>query len=242
MPAKPKKTIAERLNAAQVGIANTLANPEIKAAVAVFGYPDARLTERQSLLANARKTVSDSANLRGIQKTMSDRFNVSYKVAMAAYQDLSKIVRAVYRNDKAVLTTLGVQGEMPKTTAGFIKAAYVMFDNSQVSTDIKTKLIEYGYPAAKIATERAKIAACDKANQDQESAKGAAQQATREEEKALKDLDLWLAQYFKIAKVALKGHKDWLEKIGVLARDSKTKAQRNAPKKAKATRAAKKKT
>jgi len=44
----------------------------------------------------------------------------------------------------------------------------------------------------------------------------------------------------KIAKVALSGKKQLLEKLGVLARTSKTAAQRLAPKKASATRAAKK--
>jgi len=40
--------------------------------------------------------------------------------------------------------------------------------------------------------------------------------------------------------VALRGKKQLLEKIGVLARTSKTAAQKAAPKKAAATRAAKK--
>jgi hypothetical protein len=47
-------------------------------------------------------------------------------------------------------------------------------------------------------------------------------------------------QYLKIAKVALRGKKQLLEKIGVAARTSKTAAQRAAPKKSAATRAAKK--
>jgi hypothetical protein len=64
--------------------------------------------------------------------------------------------------------------------------------------------------------------------------------------KALQDAALaamseWVAQYLKIAKVALRGKKQLLEKIGVAARTTKTAAQKAAPKKAAATRAAKKK-
>jgi hypothetical protein len=54
------------------------------------------------------------------------------------------------------------------------------------------------------------------------------------------DDERWVAQYLKIAKVALRGKKQLLEKIGVTARTTKTAAQRAAPKKAAATRAAKK--
>ena len=94
--------------------------------------------------------------------------------------------------------------------------------------------------ADKVAAERAKIAAFDATNQAQEAAKGAAQQATQDQEAALAAMNDWTAQYLKIAKVALRFKKQALEKIGVTARTTKTAAQRAAPKKAAATRAAKK--
>ena len=65
-------------------------------------------------------------------------------------------------------------------------------------------------------------------------------QATQDQDAALVMMNDWVAQYLKIAKVALRGKKQLLEKIGVAARTTKTKAQRAAPKKAAATRAAKK--
>ena len=50
----------------------------------------------------------------------------------------------------------------------------------------------------------------------------------------------WVAEYFKIARVALKERPQLLEKIGVLVRRTRTKAQRGAPAKAALTRAKKK--
>ena len=98
-------------------------------------------------------------------------------------------------------------------------------------------MADYGYNSVKLQSERIKIAAYDTANQQQEAAKGAAQQSTREQDWALQALNAWKAQYLKIAKVALSGKPQLLEKLGVLARTSKTAAQRAAPKKASATRA-----
>ena len=134
---------------------------------------------------------------------------------------------------------------MPKTTAGFLNAAYTLFDNA-AKGDIASaanaggELADYGYTKAKLAAERAKIVALDKMNQAQETAKGEAQNAARDQQAALKDLNEWLAMFVKIAKVALRYKKEYLEKIGVLARSAKTKAQRDAPKKARETRAKKK--
>ena len=138
--------------------------------------------------------------------------------------------------DKDGLATLGLTGKEPRDTAGFIQAGYTLFDNAAESG----LLAEFGYDAERIAAERAKIEAFDTANQAQEMAKGASQQAAQDQEAALAKMNEWVAQYLKIAKVALRGKKQLLEKIGVTARTSKTAAQRAAPAKAAATRAAKK--
>ena len=68
----------------------------------------------------------------------------------------------------------------------------------------------------------------------------AAQQATREQKAALAALNAWLAQYLKIARVTLRDKPELYTKLGGVARSTRTAAQRQAPKKAAATRAAKK--
>ena len=135
---------------------------------------------------------------------------------------------------------------MPKTTAGFLNAAYTLFDNAakgDIATTSNTaagELAEYGYTKTKLAAERGKIVGLDKMNQAQEAAKGAAQDAARNQQKALKALNEWMARFIKIAKVALRDQREYLEKLGVLARSGKTKAQRAAAAKASATKKAKK--
>ena len=117
---------------------------------------------------------------------------------------------------------------MSETTAGFLGQALTLFDNALNVPEIKTVLAEYGYSAERLQTERAKIEDYDQANQTQEAAKGAAQQATVVQNKALAELDSWMARYLKIAKVALRHDKQLLEKIGIVARTSKRAAPHTA--------------
>ncbi|HQO21323.1 MAG TPA: hypothetical protein PLA03_13360, partial [Acidobacteriota bacterium] len=64
--------------------------------------------------------------------------------------------------------------------------------------------------------------------------------ATFEQNRAMEALDYWMGGFVKVAKVALRDQPQLLEKLGILKRGGKTAAQRQAPQKAAATRAAKK--
>jgi len=102
---------------------------------------------------------------------------------------------------------------MPKSTAQLISTGYAVFTNALNNEEIKTALSYFGYDEAKLNSELEKIRAFDSANQRQEAAKGSAQQATREQDETLKNLDNWVSQYIKIARVALQGKKNCLNKL-----------------------------
>jgi predicted pyridoxine 5'-phosphate oxidase superfamily flavin-nucleotide-binding protein len=234
MPTKPHATTAQQLNAAQLAITNSLADPEIKAAVAQYGYTTTKLNAGKALYEAALAAVNLQKTGKGDQKVATAALKAAEKEARDAYQAAAKVARAALPAEE--LATLGLAGKEPRDIAGFLQAAYTLFDNAADSG----LLVDFGYDDERIGAERDKIEALDAANQAQELAKGAAQQATQDQDAALAKMNEWVAQYLKIAKVALRGKKQLLEKIGVTARTTKTAAQRAAPKKAAATRAAKK--
>lgn len=236
MANRPKQSIAQQLTSAHLLIQNSITDEEISTLVSAFGYTIANLNNGLELHGEAVAAVEAQQNKAGAQRTATQQFDEAWKTARDAYQALAKVARAVYQQDPAQLTALGLTGAMPNDTAGFLSAAYTLFDNA-VSLVL---LAQFGYDEEKMGTELAKIAALDTANQAQELAKGAAQQATLEQDAALEALNEWAAQYRKIAKVALRGKKQLLEKLGIAARTSPTKAQIEGRAKAALTRANKK--
>jgi hypothetical protein len=222
---RPKTTIADQLNAAQLAINNSRADEEILALVSGFGYSSARLAEGCELYERAQAAVQAQRLAAGAQKDATQVQSEAKAAATDAYQALAKVARAACNPSQ--LTSLGLSGKMPSDTAGFLAAAYTLFDNAARLG----ALAGFGYTAEKLTAERGRITAYDEANKQQEAAKGAAQQSTREQEAALKELNEWMAQYLKIAKVALREKPQLLEKLGIAARTSLTAAQRLARKK-----------
>lgn len=224
-----KTSIAERLNAARVAISNSLGDAEIASLAANFGYSAEKLNEGYALYEAAVAASNAADATAGGQETATEEALKAQTAAQAAYQDLAKVARAVFKNEESRLTSLGLKGSMPRTTAGFLAAAETLFENAASAPSIA----EYGYSPEKLESELAKVRAYGEADQRQEAAKGEAQNASASKLSALQSLDEWLAQYLKIARVALRGKPQLLEKLGVTARTSKTAAQRAAAKKLK---------
>lgn len=210
------ESIAERLNSADLAISNSRADAEIQSLVAAYGYSSAKLNEGKALYDTALAAVTAQKLAAGEQRQTTQELARAAVSARDAYQSLAKVARAIFKNDKARLTALGLTSAMPAATAEFLAAAASLFDNAAQASDLEA----YGYDSERLESEREKITAFNLADQRQEAAKGAAQQASREQLAAMASLDAWRAQYIKIARVALREKRQLLEKIGVPARTS----------------------
>ncbi|HPA26567.1 MAG TPA: hypothetical protein PLQ05_02860 [Acidobacteriota bacterium] len=237
---RPMTGISDRLAKANVAISNALSDAQIGKLLGEYGYQTQKLSEGKGLLEAADLAVKKQVAAHGDQKEATARFLSAEKTSKTAYQNLAQVARAAFARDKAKLAVLGLNAAMPKTLPLFLTMATALFDNASHTAEIAETLKGYGYSADKLAKERAKIVELSAADQAQESAKGAAQQATFEQNKAMEILDYWMGGFVKVAKVALREQPQLLEKLGILKRGGKTAAQRKAPGKAAATRAAKK--
>ena len=216
---------ADLLSRAAQAIDNSLSDAGIRDVVATYGYNEAKLREGRALVDAALAASSAQLAANGEQQRATAALNQAEQTTRAAYQALSKLARASC--DKPSLAVLGLTGSAPSTPGGLAKAAFNLFDNApQVPA-----LAGFGYDAKRLAAGRATADALQAADTAQGAAKGAAQQAALRQKAAFKALESWLALYIKVAKVALAADAQQLEKLGVIARTSKTAAQRAASKK-----------
>jgi hypothetical protein len=219
---KPTSSIDDQLDTAQVAIDNSLADPEITALVGGYGYSAEKLAEGQALVDAAQAAVNAQGAAAGRQKSATATFNDAQTQAFDAFQALATVARAAV-SDPGQLKVLGLEGPMPRKTGAFRNVASQLFENAASIP----ALTQFGYDAARIAAEAAKLAAYVTANDQQEIAKGAAKQATTDQDAALTALNKWTAQYLKIAQVALRVKPDLLKKLGIV-RASPAAAQRAA--------------
>jgi len=239
MAKRLSNAISAFLKRAGTIIKNSTSDSEIQTAVAGYGYPLDELNKGQSLLDVASGAVDTRTESKGAQGEETNTAKALRKNAETAYESLAKIARSEFKDKKENLAKLGLTGEMPRTIAEFISSAKTLFDNAASDVEIKTALAKYKYDDARIASEKQKVLDFESEYDKEVAAKGTAKESTSDKNQAVKDLKKWVSQYTTVAKVALAGNKPALAKLGIKASTTKTKAQRNASKKAAATKAAK---
>ncbi len=240
MAKRLSNAIAAYLKRCGTIIKNSLSDEEIQAAVGNYGYTTDKLNQGQALLDAANDSVDTREKTKGAEEEETDQAKSLRKTAETAYESLAKIARTEFRGQKEQLVKLGLNGEMPRTIAGFIESGKTLFNNALADDEIKTALAKYNYSVATLTSEKQKILDFESEYDAEVKAKGTAKQSTSGKKDAVGELKTWMSQYINIAKIALANNKGALTKLGIAARTTKTKAQRSAPKKAAATKAAKK--
>ena len=215
---KPHKATADRLNAIQLVLANTLAYPEIQQAMAAYGYSDEILAEGQALFDQAQQAVFKQDGKTAEARNLAAREREARQAAWDSYQELAKILRAHFVHQPEVLTNLALRGRTPNATAAFLHRARTLIQAIEADPHVTAALAEYNIDGSRMEAHRRTVEEYASVNEQHEAAKAARQVATRQQNDALAVAWDWRARFVKVARVALKDQKQLLEALGIRVR------------------------
>ena len=202
---------------AELAVTGHNSDPDIQSAMAAFNYDSAAIAALDAQLTAAKAMVAATTQSRGAQKGATKKVKDDLKVAQSTAATFALVCRDLL--DEATLTGLGLtSGPAPRPIAAFLLYADTLFTNAlSASSDVKAKLATRGYNDVRLNSEKAKITALHTANQAQEQAKGTSQDLTPQQKQTLTKLDDAIMLYRKLARRALKGRPQLLEKLGIKA-------------------------
>lgn len=212
--ARPKRSIEDRLLEAQVAINNSLNNPVILDAVTLFGYDEARLRAAQALYDETMALVAAQQREYGEQYEASAAVRSAWDEADLAYKRALEISRVVFKDNAHARASLGLSGSRKLSLSGWIKQATTFYMNFLSTPEFIATMTPYSYDQAKLEAEAALVQAVVAASAAQDKERGEAQEATKVRDAKLDELDQWLADYKKIAEVALDESPQQLEQLG----------------------------
>jgi hypothetical protein len=186
---------------------------EIAPLLSPRGYTAQKLAEGLRLQEAAQAAFAARQNALAAQKQTAAAGDAAEDAARAAFTDFRGVARALF-SSPAERTALGLTGLVSHDAQKFITTARASYTTAQAEP-YKSALASYGYPAAAIKVAAGTLDAMTTAYEAQQSAAGAALQATTDRDAAAKALDTWVRQFSQIAAVALKSKPALARKLGV---------------------------
>ena len=238
MPTKLNRAIANKLQAAQVAIFNTLGDADLQATVATFGYDAAKLQQGEQVYQQAVAAVDACALAWAEQKAATVLAQAARKRTQAHYQTLTQTARVIF--DEAGLAGLGLnrRGGMPRQFDEFLSKSQTLFGAARTNLSLSGPLATHGLGTEWLDRADEAVNETVATELAQRVARSHRLNATTLQTAAVRDLTVWVATYIKIARIALRDQPALLEKLGVKVRAGRSAAQVAGRQKAVATRKA----
>ncbi len=234
------QNIGNQLKVATIALTNAQGDTSISEVLGDYGFTAERLSAGATLHEGTTSKVALCTARRGEYGAATQGMLGARRKVSRAYQDFSRVARALFLESPGTLASLGLNQPMPRTSGPLLRAAQALFNSAAYPTEVAAALAEHGYTAAKLTQERAKVDGFAAALAAQNDKRGAAQQTRVEQAAALTDLRKWMARFRKIAKVALGDRQKELEKLGIVSLVLPTPRQLAGRRKAAETRRLKK--
>lgn len=210
-----KKSLEEILNNASVVLTNA-SRPEMATLLAAYGYTIEKLGAGRTLLTVASDLFNLQQKEYGDQFEATDTLQDAKEKAEKIYNKHVKLARVAFTDDRSKWQELGLSGERKKSIAGWVAQTTLFYKNSLSSQTIKDALAEYGITEENLTSTETLVTTVVDANAMQEHEKGEAQNATKNRDEAIDELNEWLVKFIKVAKIAFEDNPQTLESFGVV--------------------------
>ena len=171
------------------------------------GYDQEKIAEGTSLLKETRKVWRRSRLLK-IQLHSAFRAYSDTKKSLAeSYSIHRKMARVAFRTDKEAAEALLLNAPVPKAYAIWLEQVRSFYNKAATSRKIKAKLQEFNLTSEMIAAEQEKIRVLEEARAAYLENKGLSQNATAEKDAIFDKLDVWMRDFYAMAKIAMRNDK-----------------------------------
>lgn len=213
----PKNSITEKLQASRVLIFNSK-DAEVATLLDAIGIDTAYIDAGEALYTETMQLQEDRKEEQQEQSLAFDKFYLAKDEAEKIFRRRYKLVTVLSRNDANLQNRLGLDRRMPDQIEKWINQAIDLYNAILNESDFLTTLGRFKVTTEILEEERDQIEELRELRNDAVAEKGQAQEATRLRNEKLDELEDYARELRAIAKIALEGRPQLLEKLGILVR------------------------
>lgn len=208
------RAIDDLLKASSLSVNNTLADKGAQQALAQYGFTPKQINEGKGLLTNCTEQCRVQKQYYETQWELNHRIKGELKTTHAQFVEHVKVARFVFRNDVPMMHQLNVQ-RLERAEAGWMKQANAFYERI---TPHAALLAPQGVTSEELAQTQASLQAIVALREELARTKGDAEDATQRKKQAQQELQAWLSEFRKVARLAFKRSPQKLEAFGIRVR------------------------
>ena len=208
-----KLATQEYLVRTRVALENVLNNPVITAALALFGFGAGRIGEGTVLLETAENLTQAQKVAYAGQHASTQALNQARATADGRYTLHHRLALLTFQDDDQTQETLDIHRRKQNSFSKWLCQVGQFYHRVLVNPEIIEALGRYNITQEDLQAGLALVNQVIQLDQEQEDAKGQAQQATRDRDAALENLSQWMSEFREVAKIALAGTPELYESL-----------------------------
>ncbi|MGD8780386.1 MAG: hypothetical protein PVH88_15655 [Ignavibacteria bacterium] len=211
-----KETIDELLTNSATALTNAAENADVASALESFGYNAEKINEGKTLLETAADLHAKQKKEYSEQYKATDEFYNQRTIANKEYMKLVKLSRLCFKEKPGIYSELGLGGRRKVSISGWITQVDQFYRNLLSNTEAKEVLALFGITEEKIQAAYDLLKETQTLLSIKNNEMGEAQEATKERDKAIDELDKWMDDFYTVAHIALEENPQLIEVLGVV--------------------------
>ena len=198
-------------------VANSRSNPTVSKAVAIYGYGEKAFAEGEARLEALNRAILVQRGRYADKRSATSAVNEAREVLHREhYLPHVTIARLAFKEGTA-RRRLGLKGRRPEALHAWMQAVGRFYDTLLGDAELMQSMARYGITKDRLQAARQKARALAALDRRRERLKVEAREATSVRNKRHRALADWLADYQKIARIALVDTPDMVEQFGLSA-------------------------
>ena len=218
MALKNTRSQTEILESCRIALQNVETNPLIKPLMEALGYNTTKIDEGKAILNNAKTLYNQNQELEDARGKAYQTFEEKRVAIDLKYATDRKKAKIIFKTDPLILKELGLKGALPRTYVKWLETVSLFYNTLNTQTEVLAKLATLQVTAQSVTDQLAAINELENLRAAYIQTKGNGQNATKTKNKAFKDLEKWMSDFYAVARLALEGEPQLLESLGKLVK------------------------
>jgi hypothetical protein len=213
---KRSMSFESRLERFGKAITLSLRDEELRQYAGKYGYTKKRLEKGKALFEKAEKLYQKHKSKLAEQMEASRLFYQLRDKAHKTYLHIIETCRLAFANQPSVIGRLQLKGKRKRDFGGWSMQTKYFYKMALADETIIRELSKHNAPKEELEKGKQQVLDTMAAHTRQIKARAQTQRITALKNKAFKELEAWMGDYFKVMKVALKHDNQQLEKLGFI--------------------------